>query len=118
MIVVEYFFSKQYMDFHFSTMAVSVGIFSLAFVYRGDSAPLKMLLTYVGRELSMWIYLLHPFFAQLLSTVADHLGIGESVGFAVVRPVLVLLLAAWAGYGIRHAMAESERRSRRRATEG
>lgn len=76
MIVVEYFFSKQYMDFHFSTMAVSVGIFSLAFVYRGDSAPLKMLLTYVGRELSMWIYLLHPFFAQLLSTVADHLGIG------------------------------------------
>jgi fucose 4-O-acetylase-like acetyltransferase len=66
MIVAEYIVSGIYMDFHFSTLVVSVGMVLFAITFRGEKVLWKRKICYMGRELSMWIYLLHYFFITLL----------------------------------------------------
>jgi fucose 4-O-acetylase-like acetyltransferase len=75
MIVVEYLVSGIYMDFHASTCIISIGMFLLAFTYRGEKMIWKSGICYIGREFSMWIYLLQSFFLTLLSEFPQNIWI-------------------------------------------
>jgi hypothetical protein len=65
MIVLEYIMNGQYMDFHYSTFVITVGLFLFAMTYNGIETPVLRLLSDVGRKWSMWIYILHPFASEV-----------------------------------------------------
>jgi fucose 4-O-acetylase-like acetyltransferase len=83
MIVAEFVVSGIYMDFNFSTLVVSVGMLLLAITYRGEKLLWKKAICYIGKELSMWIYLLHYFFITLLEEFP------QTVWLEYVKAVLV-----------------------------
>lgn len=89
MIIAEYFASGQYLDFHFSTLVISVGLFLLAFTYKKSDCPASNLLSYVGHDLSMWIYLVHYFVISVFDTIGSLHFLKESKVYLVIKPLLV-----------------------------
>ncbi len=89
----EFFLSRQYMDFHFSTYIISLAIFLFAFTYKKDSIVLKEKLSFVGQRLSLWIYLDHVFVNSVLFTIERLLDIVDNLIVAIVHPIVVIILS-------------------------
>ena len=93
MIVIEYFVSREYMDFHFSTLVIVTGFFMLCFVLRCELEGILKPFVYIGRELSMYIYLVHFFFVTLFGELAGVWNLEENLAFEVAKPILVCILS-------------------------
>lgn len=65
-LVAEYIVTAEYLDFHFSTLLISFGIFLFALSYRREPFGWMRAVSHVGRKLSMDIYLSQTFFGILL----------------------------------------------------
>lgn len=87
-IVAEYFISGQYLDFHLSTLVISIGLFLLAFTYEKTRCPLKEPLSYIGRDLSMWIYLVQNFVISVLNEVELLCFPTKNTIFLIAKPLL------------------------------
>lgn len=100
-MVVEYFVSGQYMDFHLSTIFISVGFFVMAMTFpAADSKGLFSVVAYIGRRLSMWIYLLHMWCSSVLDCLRGRIaGDYESV-YVWLKPILVCLFACLVAFAI------------------
>lgn len=92
MIFAEYFLGGQYMDFHFSTLVISIGLFLLAFTYEGN-LPLKRPLTYIGRELSVWIYLDQFFVIQIFNTIGLVCYSERNTVYLIAKPFLACMFS-------------------------
>ncbi len=96
-MVAEYLISRQYMDFHLSTLLTSAGLFLLAmtcpFAEPKPLAPVSR----IGRSLSMWIYLSHIFFHSLLNLLAKAWGFSDAPLFLWTRPLWICFLSALFG---------------------
>ena len=90
-MVAEYFISGQYMDFHLSTLFISTGLFLLAMTYPFAEIGLFKFVSYVGRRLSMWIYLSHLFFNSVLKLIAEKCGLESHPVFLWITPILVCI---------------------------
>ena len=90
-MVVEYIFSRQYMDFHFSTLIISSSLFIFAFVYNKEGIIFKKPLSFVGKNLSLWIYLDHIFFNQLLERISSSLGLADNTVYKYIHPFIVII---------------------------
>lgn len=90
-MVAEYFISRQYMDFHLSTVFTSTGLFLLAMTYPYGENRLFALVSYVGRRLSMWIYLFHMFFSGFLSLIAEKTSVQSHPVYTWGRPIYICL---------------------------
>ena len=73
MIVLEYIVNGQYMDFHYSTFVITIGLFLFAMTYNGTETSILRLLSDVGRKWSMWIYILHPFVSEVHQVINEIL---------------------------------------------
>jgi hypothetical protein len=107
----EFFLSRQYMDFHFSTYIISSAVFLFAFTYRKDSTLLKKQLTFVGQRLSLYIYLDHIFVNSLLFTIERCTDIADKLIVAIVHPFAVIALSvfiAWAIDRIKYRAAKAK----------
>lgn len=91
LLICEFLVSHRYMDFHFSTLFISVGIFALAFVYQKEQIFLKKVFCALGRKLSMWIYLVQAFVIDAVTLLGQSLGISGSKLFQIAMPVFVCL---------------------------
>lgn len=90
-MVAEYFISRQYMDFHLSTVFISTGLFLLAMTYPYGENRLFAVLSYIGRRLSMWIYLSHMFFSGFLNLIAEKTGAWSHPVYTWGRPVYICI---------------------------
>ena len=97
-MVAEYIFSRQYMDFHFSTLIISLSVFLFAFVYDKNSIFLKKLFTVIGQKLSLWIYLDHMFANQLCQVIANYFGVLENKIYRYIHPFIVIILSIVIAY--------------------
>lgn len=85
-MVAEFLLTSQYLDFHFSTAFISVGMFLFALNYRLPAAGWMQAVSYVGRELSQDIYLSQLFFGTYIP-----------FGFWGLKPIAVILMCTlWA----------------------
>ena len=98
LIVAEYLIAGQYMDFHLSTVFVSAGLFLLAMTYPYKETKLLRLISFIGRKLSMWIYLSHIFFSNVLSLLTEKYSVISGPLFTWTRPILVCLCSALFAY--------------------
>ena len=100
-MVVEYFVSGQYMDFHLSTIFVSVGLFMMAMTFPAEKpGGVFSVVSYIGRRLSMWIYLLHMWCSSVLERMIAKIA-GEYEGIYVwLKPILVCLSACLLAFAI------------------
>ena len=100
-MVVEYFVSGQYMDFHISTLFVSVGLFMMAMTFPAEKpVGAFSVVAYIGRRLSMWIYLLHMWCSSVVERVTKKIaGEYESI-YAWLKPILVCLFACLLAFAI------------------
>lgn len=100
-MVAEYFVSGQYMDFHLSTIFISVGLFVMAMTFQAvGSKGLFSAVAYIGRRLSMWIYLLHMWCSSVLERLRERIaGDYESV-YVWLKPILVCVLACLLAFAI------------------
>ena len=93
-MIVEYFVSGQYMDFHLSTVFVSVGLFVMAMTFpKANPTGLFSAISYIGRRFSMWIYLLHIWCNSVLERLGEKIGGKYENLFGWLKPVLVCLFA-------------------------
>ena len=99
-MVIEFIFSGQYMDFHFSTYILSCAVFMFAFTYKRDGIVLKNALSYTGRRLSLWIYLDHIFVNSFLNFIEESTGIKENQVVTLMHPFLVILLSVLMAFAI------------------
>lgn len=93
LMVVEFIVWGQYMDFHFSTLFISVGLFCGAIVYKKETFPGKSLFSFIGRKLSMWVYLDHWFFKKVFDEIELYVPENLQTGFSIMKPIVVCLLA-------------------------
>lgn len=94
LIIAEYFISGQYMDFHLSTIFTSAGLFLLAMTYPfEETRPLKFI-SYIGRRLSMWIYVSASFFDSVIYLIAIKLGLQFDPLFLWLNPILTCVSSA------------------------
>ena len=100
-MVVEYVVSGQYMDFHLSTVFISVGLFVMAMTFPAAKPGRAFsVVTYIGRRLSMWIYLLHMWCSSVLARLVEKIA-GEYEGlFRWLKPILVCLFAGLMAFAI------------------
>lgn len=89
LMVMEYFISGQYMDFHLSTVFTSTGLFLLAMTYPFAETRLLQWISYIGHRLSMLIYLSHISFSSMLQLIAIKCGLESTPLFLWGNPVLV-----------------------------
>lgn len=100
-IIVEYVVSGQYMDFHLSTVFISVGLFLMAMTFPTEkSRGLFSGIAYIGRRLSMWIYLLHIWCSSVLERLREKIDGNYTVLFDWLKPILVCLCACLAAFAI------------------
>lgn len=85
----EYFLSGQYMDFHFSTLFTSTGLFLLAMTYPFAEPKLLKYISFIGHRLSMLIYLSHIGFSSIIQLIALKCGMESDPIFLWVYPFLV-----------------------------
>lgn len=100
-MVAEYFVSGQYMDFHLSTVFISVGLFMMAMTFPAEKpGGVFSGVAYIGRRLSMWIYLLHMLCSSILERVKEKIaGEYESI-YGWLKPILVCLFACLLAFAI------------------
>lgn len=98
LMVAEYFISRQYMDFHLSTFFISTGLFLLAMSYPFLKTGLLGFVAYIGRRLSMWIYLSHIFFSSVLGLIAKEGGLEIHPAFLWLRPILICMCSGLFAY--------------------
>lgn len=91
----------QEMDFHLSTIFVSTGLFMMAMVFPSEKPRgASSVVAYIGRRLSMWIYLLHMWCSSVLERIIDKIaGEYESI-YAWLKPILVCLFACLLAFTI------------------
>ena len=91
LIVAEYLAEPVIHDFQFSTIMMSIGLFTLALNH--PTLPIKLsFLLHVGAHLSLWIYLGHVAFRTLVDTLALNKGLDSNVWFLWSRPIIILFL--------------------------
>ncbi len=99
-LVAEYIFSRQYMDFHFSTLIISSSVFMFAFVYNKESILCKKPLSFIGQNLSLWIYLDHIFVNNLCRVLAFYICILDNKIYGYLHPFIVIALSIVMAYMI------------------
>ena len=112
LIVVEYLIHPKFMDFHISTFFISTGIMLLALTAKARTGKPWLLLAGVGRNLSVWIYILHPFFAGVFSIAGELTGRSESGLFAWIRVVMTLVLTTLTALLLYKLQARCKRRGK------
>ena len=90
MIVAEFFLSGEYMDFHYSTFVIALGLMLLALTWNRPLKKPGLVLAAWGRDLSGIIYLSHFLFKSILKTVGDMTGLTENKLFAWCVPFATL----------------------------
>lgn len=112
-MVVEYFVSGQYMDFHLSTVFISVGLFVMAMTFPAAKPKgVFSAVAYIGCRLSMWIYLLHIWCSSVLERLRERIA-GEYEGlFRWLRPILICLFACLAAFVINGIQDKLKNRGR------
>ncbi|MFA9465474.1 MAG: acyltransferase family protein [Velocimicrobium sp.] len=98
LIIVEYIFSHQYMDFHFSSAIISIGLFILAMVYTGKPNRILKGFSFVGKQLSTLIYLSHYMFILIINYLADKYHLGSSPICNWIKPICVCSLSCLTAY--------------------
>ena len=93
-MIVEYFVSGQYMDFHLSTVFISGGLFMMAMTFpAANPKGVLSAVANIGRRFSMWIYLLHMWCSSILERMREKIvGDHESI-YIWLKPILVCVLA-------------------------
>lgn len=91
-MVAEYVLSGQYMDFHYSTLVISVGMFLFAMTHQGAQNPVFGLLAYIGQKLSLWIYLLHIWVSSVLNLISKSIGFEENTLWLWALPIVTVLI--------------------------
>ncbi len=93
----EYIATGQYMDMHLSTVFITAGLFMTAMLHTLRPGRMASIISFIGRRLSMWVYLLHMWCSSFLELAARALP--DSLGryFDLSKPVLVCLLACLLG---------------------
>lgn len=102
LIVCEYFISRQYMDLHFSTVVISVGLF-LYTVVKPDTALFPGL-QFIGEKLSGYIYYVHSIVITLIGAAAAEFSMEQALLYRWLRPVIVGAAAtaiAWVLYRVK-----------------
>lgn len=89
LMTAEYFISRQYMDFHLSTVFTSTGFFLLAMTYPFAEARWMKCISYIGHRLSMLIYLSHIFFVRIVWLIAIKCGLESTSIFLWGAPIFV-----------------------------
>lgn len=76
------------MDFHVSTVLVSIGLFLFALQFPNvkDNS-----IVYIGEKLSMWIYLSHILVVSLIDEIANGLMISRIAWYPWLRPIISLM---------------------------
>lgn len=90
-MTAEYFISRQYMDFHLSTVFTSTGLFLLAMTYPFAETRLMKCISYIGHRLSMLIYLSHMFFGYIIQLIAIKCGLESTPLFLWGMPIFVCI---------------------------
>lgn len=92
-MILEYAVVGRYMDFHYSTLLISFSIFSYGLKYDREHFPFKTVLSYIGKNLSVWIYVIHPFVIRLIDGMGMKSGLSEhDIFIIIIRPVSVLIV--------------------------
>ena len=99
-MVAEYIFSRQYLDFHYSSFIISSAMFMFTFTYNKESIVLKNPLAFMGQSLSLWIYMDHMFVSQLLDVVAGKLSIADNIVYQYLHALLVIIFSILMAYVI------------------
>jgi len=99
-LVAEYIFSRQYLDFHYSSFIISCAMFMFAFTYKKDGIVFKNPLSFMGQNLSLWIYLDHMFVDQFLKIVAEKLSLADNVVYGYLHTLLVIIMSIVMAYVI------------------
>lgn len=94
-LVMEYVFSRQYMDLHTSTVFIVVGMFLFALNHPQIHIKILKPMVYIGNKLYMWVYLSHMFFISLVGVLACYLEL-KGLLFEWLQPLLVCILSCGA----------------------
>lgn len=97
LMILEYLLYGKYLDFHFSTLFISVGLFLMAFTYNGKKFALSNIVCWIGQKLSMWIYLIHYFSMLFFDALNVKYGVNAEI-YDMIRPILVLLFTIMLAY--------------------
>ena len=92
-MLVECIFSRKYLEFHYSTAFISSGMFIFAMVYKGKQRKLYKFMGYIGKELSMWIYLAHIMVINILGLIINLLNLSNSIVVSYLKPILAIILS-------------------------
>lgn len=99
-MVGEYLLSGQYMDFHFSTLIISVGMFLFAMTHQGKQNAFFAGMSYLGRSLSAWVYLAHIWVGRVLTLLAMSLGFVQNPLWQYAMPLLACALSCAVAQGV------------------
>lgn len=104
-LVTEFLIYGKYMDFHFSTFIISVALFLFTFTYKKDIMPFKRLFSYIGQNMSIWIYFDHLFVNSLVLLIAKKVINTGSYAYQYAHPFVVIVIScimAWVIYKIKN----------------
>lgn len=103
LIIAEYLYNKQFMDYHLSTFFISTGLFLFAIMYpqMNKNCIFRMLIK-IGKEDSLMIYIIHPFFILITGVILEKAGIAESTLVNFSRCGIVILCSILFAYIARH----------------
>lgn len=88
-LVAHTFLKVSGMDFHVSTILISIGLFSLALQF-----PVVKFnpLLYIGEKLYIWIYLSHILVVSILDETVKYVIDYQSLWYLWLRPIVCLLI--------------------------
>ena len=92
-MLAECVLSRKYLEFHYSTAFISSGMFIFAMVYKGKIRKLYNIMGYIGKELSMWIYLAHIMVINLLGMIINMLNLSNSIFVSYLKPILAIVIS-------------------------
>jgi len=92
LILAECIFSRKYLEFHYSTAFISSGMFIFAMVHKGNQLKLFKVMSYIGRELSMWVYLAHIMIIKILSSIINLLNLNNNMIVSYLKPILAIIV--------------------------
>lgn len=85
----EYFCSRKVLDFYIGTMLVAICLFILSLKHAKN--PVIPFIEYVGKKLSLYVYIVHIFVIDRVSQFKVAVGLEENVWMAWMAPVLALV---------------------------
>lgn len=106
-IVIEYIIEPVIHDFQFSSIIISIGVFSLGQYYK--SVP-KFLypIVYLGGKMSLWIYIFHVAFRTIFDSITFSYNINKLSIIVWLRPIIILAFTLLFSYVISKFMFKNK----------